>query len=303
MPEATEHAIVPALSAESRTLATQAVQAMLRGEPDDRLEAMIAWFDTPEKIEALEAEMLKYEQADMPVKHYFSSGVCLREITMRRGIFAIGGSHRHDCLNIVLKGSASVLVDGKVKRITGPCVFTGKAMDRKVGYIHEDCVWLTAHVLDEMEPEKIVDALCVLTDTYKAHRELVKAGQFAPKILPPPVSPPALDKPAAPGVYIVGEGSIPEAGAFLDVRSVLTGKLNADVYLGAVWMCPLGLALKGAVIYNTEHLHDQSPVWPAGTLATGEWEVTCYDNGVSPVIRFRYNDAGTVKTVDVGPLV
>lgn len=42
---------------------------------------------------------------------------------------------------------------------------------------------------------------------------------------------------------------------------------------------------------------------PAGTLATGEWELALYDNGVAPVLRLRYNDAGSTKTIDVGPLV
>lgn len=42
---------------------------------------------------------------------------------------------------------------------------------------------------------------------------------------------------------------------------------------------------------------------PGGSLSTGEWELAIYDNGVSPVLRVRYNDGGTEKVVDLGPLV
>lgn len=41
---------------------------------------------------------------------------------------------------------------------------------------------------------------------------------------------------------------------------------------------------------------------PAGTLAVGEWDVAVYDNGVTPVVRVRYNDGGVEKTFD-GALV
>lgn len=38
---------------------------------------------------------------------------------------------------------------------------------------------------------------------------------------------------------------------------------------------------------------------PAGTLATGEWEISVYDNATAPVFRVRYNDGGSVKTGDL----
>lgn len=38
---------------------------------------------------------------------------------------------------------------------------------------------------------------------------------------------------------------------------------------------------------------------PAGTLTTGQWELSVYDNGAAPVLRVRYNDGGVTKTGDV----
>lgn len=38
---------------------------------------------------------------------------------------------------------------------------------------------------------------------------------------------------------------------------------------------------------------------PAGSLGTGEWELSVYDDGASPVLRVRYNDGGVEKTGNV----
>lgn len=38
---------------------------------------------------------------------------------------------------------------------------------------------------------------------------------------------------------------------------------------------------------------------PAATLAAGEFELTLYDNGTTPALRARYNDAGTTKHADL----
>ena len=38
---------------------------------------------------------------------------------------------------------------------------------------------------------------------------------------------------------------------------------------------------------------------PVGTLSAGEWELSVYDDGASPVFRIRYNDGGVEKTGNV----
>lgn len=126
-------------------------------------------FRTPEQIEELEAFMLEHEQTEVPVEHYFSKGTYTRKIKLLKGNFAIGHSHRDNCLNIVLSGSASVLIDGEVRRITAPFVFEGKALERKVGYIHEDCIWMTVHATDETDLAKLEELLLIKSEAFKAY--------------------------------------------------------------------------------------------------------------------------------------
>lgn len=52
---------------------------------------------------------------------------------------------------------------------------------------------------------------------------------------------------------------------------------------------------EGTRIVGESHHEDA----PESTLAEGEWEISVYDDGVSPVFRIRYNDAGTEVVGDV----
>lgn len=126
-------------------------------------------FITLEDIEQLEGFMLELEQTEVPVTHTFADGMVSKQITLPKGNFAIGHAHKKDCINIVLSGSASVLIDGEIKRITGPCTFVGKALDRKVGYIHEDCTWITVHATRETDLEKLDAELLIKSETFKNH--------------------------------------------------------------------------------------------------------------------------------------
>lgn len=138
---------------------------------EEALALSVQNFVSLEDIERLEAVMLELEQVEVPTVHRFSAGVYMREVTLPKGTFAIGHAHKHDCLNIVLAGSASVMIEGKVRRITGPCVMEGKAFDRKVGYIHEDCTWLTVHATKETNLEKLEEELLLKSETFKRHEK------------------------------------------------------------------------------------------------------------------------------------
>jgi len=55
-------------------------------------------------------------------------------------------------------------------------------------------------------------------------------------------------------ISIVGDGIIPEAKAFYDVRDSLS--FDDDVYLAAMWSPLCGIELKDVAIYNMEPLYD-----------------------------------------------
>lgn len=99
------------------------------------------------------------EYVEMPLRHFFAPGVCLREITMPAGSFVVGKMHKTTHLNIITKGDVSVMgADGVPIRYTvgdHPIVFVSYAGVKKVLYNHEDTVWMVPHVTDETDIDKL----------------------------------------------------------------------------------------------------------------------------------------------------
>lgn len=99
------------------------------------------------------------DYVEMPLRHFFAPGVCLREITMPAGSFVVGKMHKTTHLNIITKGDVSVMgADGIPMRYTvgdHPIVFISYAGVKKVLYNHEDTVWMVPHVTEETDLDKL----------------------------------------------------------------------------------------------------------------------------------------------------
>jgi hypothetical protein len=104
------------------------------------------------------------EPEEMPLRHFFSPGLYLREITMRADLLVVGKMHATTHFNIITKGDVTVLTDNGPLRITvtdHPYIFVSKAGTKKVLYCHEDTVWMTTHLTDltdiaEIEKQVII---------------------------------------------------------------------------------------------------------------------------------------------------
>lgn len=102
-----------------------------------------------------EREMLAMEQVECPVIHRFGPGVYIREVLIPAGTFAIGHHQNFEHQNIMLKGRVTVQnEDGSTSELVAPTIFVGKP-GRKVGYIHEDVVWLNVYATTETDIEKL----------------------------------------------------------------------------------------------------------------------------------------------------
>lgn len=126
-------------------------------------------FNTIEKINALEEELLQIGSVFIPVKHVFFKGGYARQVTMPSGIIAIGHAHSDECLNIVSKGSVSVLINGEMRKISAPATFVSPPYDRKVGYVHEELIWTTVHATDLTQIEDAESKLIIKTNAFKEH--------------------------------------------------------------------------------------------------------------------------------------
>lgn len=132
------------------------------------------------EIEQLEARLLPLPNVngpaeECPLEHRFATGVYLRTITMKRGLFIVGHEHKTEHFNIVHSGRARVLIDGVVKIIQGPCVFVSKPGVRKILVIEEEMVYSTIHPTNETDLEKIELEMVVKSSAYlDYHADLKK---------------------------------------------------------------------------------------------------------------------------------
>lgn len=113
------------------------------------------------KILSLESEMRKCEQFTIVPKHYLAHGLYAREITIPKGTLLTGKIHLAEHLNVVAKGDISVLTEDGIKRIVAPAVIVSQPGIKRVGFAHEETVWITFHACEQTDIEKIEELLVV----------------------------------------------------------------------------------------------------------------------------------------------
>ena len=125
--------------------------------------------------DALEVELLKYEQEGCPVYHHFSPGLYIREVKLPAGTVALGHRQKTEHLNIFLEGRITIVSeDGSVSEIKAPMLFTGKP-GRKCGYVHEDVVWLNIYPTNETDIEILEATYLDKSDSWKHESLKVEA--------------------------------------------------------------------------------------------------------------------------------
>jgi hypothetical protein len=115
------------------------------------------------KIKQLTAVMAEMDQVDLPVNHYFSKGVYVREMSIPAGSCVVGKIHKTKHLNIISKGSCKVVTPLREFELTAPCVFESYEGEQKVVYMYEDTVWSNVHVTEETDLDAI-EQHCVATE-------------------------------------------------------------------------------------------------------------------------------------------
>lgn len=106
-------------------------------------------------ISAVQEELSTMEQVEMPPSHYHAKDLYGREITIPAGTLLVGKIHKHQSLNILLKGSMSILTEQGAKRIEAPYTVVSEPGIKRLGYAHEESVWLCVHGTKETDLELI----------------------------------------------------------------------------------------------------------------------------------------------------
>ncbi len=125
-----------------------------------------------DKIVALEAAMMampaakpgEFGRIEIKTTHHFGPGIYMREIYIPKGTTLTGKIHKTEHLNILSQGDLSVETEGGVKRLKASTVILSQPGIKRVGYAHEDSVWITVHKntdesrdVDMIEERLVVD--------------------------------------------------------------------------------------------------------------------------------------------------
>lgn len=137
--------------------------------------------DSPEVLrqKVLAIEALMREQGtpvEIVPKHYFAPGLYAREITIPKGTLATSKIHLFEHIDIISSGEISVLTDEGMKRIKAPATFVSKPGLKRIGYAHEDTVWISIIACSETDPEKAEKLLVV--DTQEEFKAAIEGGTW-----------------------------------------------------------------------------------------------------------------------------
>lgn len=123
-----------------------------------------------EKINYIESEMLKMEQAPCPVTHRFGPNIYIREVFIPAGVFSVGHRQKTEHLNVMLKGKVLfVNPDGTKELLEAPLTFVSSP-GRKIGYILEDMIWQNIYSTDETDIEKLEEMFLDKTTGFLEHK-------------------------------------------------------------------------------------------------------------------------------------
>ena len=101
------------------------------------------------RIQQLKEESLKLPQVEVPLQHYFSTGVYAREMYVKAGTTITGKIHKDSTVDILLQGVIVVVDDqGIPRKLTAPMVYESKPGISKAGHVLEDVRWVTVHGVD-----------------------------------------------------------------------------------------------------------------------------------------------------------
>jgi len=125
-------------------------------------------------LEAIQADMARYEQAVIPVKHTLLPGLYARQIEIPADCRLIGKVQLSPHLNILLEGDITFMVDGVVQRVQAGWQGVIPGGTKKIGYTHTKTVWMTVHPNPDNETDIAVLEHRIVTDSYALYLERVK---------------------------------------------------------------------------------------------------------------------------------
>lgn len=107
------------------------------------------------KIIRLEESMIDMQQVDCPVRHYFAPGLYAREMTIPKGVTAVGAVHKTKHITTISKGRILMMTDDGIVEICAPYTGVSEAGIKRAAYALEDTVMTCYHPTNETDLDKL----------------------------------------------------------------------------------------------------------------------------------------------------
>ena len=113
------------------------------------------------------------ESMDLPVDHEFCDGMYVRTLHIPKGTLLVGKIHRQPCINWLAKGEMSLLTEFGSTRVKAGFMAQSKAGIQKLGYAHEDSVFVNVFRTNETDIARIEQVVaCESYEAVNAHEVL-----------------------------------------------------------------------------------------------------------------------------------
>lgn len=106
------------------------------------------------------------EKREFHVEHSIQDGMYMRKLFIPKGSLIVGKIHKLSCLNVVAQGDISILTESGSARVRAGYTVASPAGIQKVGYAHEDTIFINVFRTDETDIQRIEDAIA--WDSYEA---------------------------------------------------------------------------------------------------------------------------------------
>ena len=89
--------------------------------------------------------VVKGDSSTFPLKHTFTDGIYIRQMSMKKDSFVIGKIHKHNHVWFLLSGEISVADENNTIDHIAPCYVEAPSGSKRMIYAHEDSVWVNIH--------------------------------------------------------------------------------------------------------------------------------------------------------------
>ena len=99
-----------------------------------------------------------------PLKHSFANGTYSRQISLPKGHFIVGKTHKYEHISILSQGRVSIMTPDGIEHRESPDIWVSPAGTKRLIYVHEDAIWTTIHRTLLTNPEEIVEKIAFDSD-------------------------------------------------------------------------------------------------------------------------------------------